>query len=307
MAITGAGIVGRSDLLRVDPRVIQTEEGWNPRADFGDIEALAEDIKANGVRVALQLWKRADGSLVLDDGERRLKATMKLINEGCDIASVPAIIVPKGTSEVERFYIALSCNQGKPLTVVEQAKAFQRLRNWGVEVKEIARRTGTSPSTVSTRLALVERATPAILSELAAGNINLSMATEAAKAADTVEGQTEVLKSLTPDLPDRVRHPQMQVTYETDRPADKPAKLTRIRRANGTPAKEKTQAVKKSPKPKKADQYEGMIAREEVESLINSLRVRVQDKSNRYKEFHTGAKAALEFVLGKEAITMLNL
>ena len=41
MAITGAGIVGRSDLLRVDPRVIQTEEGWNPRADFGDIDAIA--------------------------------------------------------------------------------------------------------------------------------------------------------------------------------------------------------------------------------------------------------------------------
>lgn len=49
----------------------------NPRKDLGDINELAESIKANGVMQNLTVVERADGEYTVIIGHRRLAASLK--------------------------------------------------------------------------------------------------------------------------------------------------------------------------------------------------------------------------------------
>lgn len=202
MAVQHEAIAGRLNAYKIPPGELTFEEGWNPRTDFGDLKSLADDIKANGVLNYLKVRKGEDDTLFVVDGERRLRAVQMLIEQGVDIPWVPCTFVEGKLSEAERFYIAMSSNTGKPLTVVEQGRVYQRLRNWGVPVAEISRRTGTPQSTVSQRLALVDSASPAVLKALDTGKINLAMALEVVKKSATTSEQHENLASAMATAPE---------------------------------------------------------------------------------------------------------
>lgn len=142
----------KTDVLSVDPRLVAIEEGFNPRKDFGDIDELKEQIVQQGVLVPLsgdrkELESGVKG-YVLTDGERRLRAVRKAIEEGYDIKYIPFKLNPKNMNEEKRLIHAMMKNEGKKLTMVEEGEAFERLVNYGYTQSEIAKLMGKSEAQV---------------------------------------------------------------------------------------------------------------------------------------------------------------
>lgn len=158
MAIKNENIVGRSDVYHVKPNAIKITDEWNPRISFGDQDDidLKNSIIENGVRVPIRVKKTKDGEIVLVDGERRLRAVYLAIDEGNEIEGIPAIFERRGISDAEALIDALVANTGKPLNPIEEASAFNRLRNWGLSIRKIAEKIGKSFQFVQNRLKLVD-------------------------------------------------------------------------------------------------------------------------------------------------------
>lgn len=67
----------KNDLLKVDPRNIVIEEGFNEREEYGDIEGLCQSIIEVGQLEAVKGYKmRGEEKYVLTDGHRRFRAIM---------------------------------------------------------------------------------------------------------------------------------------------------------------------------------------------------------------------------------------
>src|SRR3990167_8184404 len=128
-ALREFGIVGQGELFKIAKKKIRVREGWNPRQDF-DIDYLAANIRVNGVKRPLLVKREDDGHYVLVDGERRLRAVLACIEDGCEILSVPCMVEPPRTSDAESLVDALVSNQGKPFTPEEEAEAFRRFVAW---------------------------------------------------------------------------------------------------------------------------------------------------------------------------------
>jgi ParB family chromosome partitioning protein len=186
-------ILKRRDVYEIDPRGIEVAKGWNPRTDFSGEEELRDSIIENGVVEPLTV-RMDDNRIILVDGERRLRATLRAIAEGHEIKSVPAIIARRSISDPEAMILAILKNDGKPLTAAEEAEAFRRLAAWGMNQKDIARRIGRSQPYVSGRLALIDAA-PEVREALARKEIKVNAANRiVAKAGGSVERQREELK-----------------------------------------------------------------------------------------------------------------
>ena len=200
-ALTGIeGFGKRSDMFHVDPRFIKVVDGWNDRTDFSGEEELMESIKSVGVKVPLRIKKTKDGELRLVDGERRLRATLRAIEEGSDIKTVPAIVAPHSINDIDLYLESIIANTGKGLTPTEEANSFKRLISWGLSVKEIASKTGRSETHVRNRLEL-SNAIPVVKKSVDEKEITVKDAQEIVKESDgNVEAQEKALeiKKITP-------------------------------------------------------------------------------------------------------------
>lgn len=190
MAIDHEGIEGRDNLYKVNPRFIKVKDGWNPRTDFSGEDDLMKSIIENGVLQPLKV-KKVDGDIILIDGERRLRATLRAIAEGNDIATVPCTFARKEMSDIEALCFAIIANDGKRLDPVEEAEAFNRLRGWGLKPVAIAQKLGKSDVFVYKRLILVD-ASPELKEEIKAKGINLAEAEKIIKQSKgSIEKQRE--------------------------------------------------------------------------------------------------------------------
>lgn len=157
------GIIKRGNAYFADPTSIGRRAGFNPRIDFGEVAELAKSIQANGllqplrVRGVLPTDEQPEGKFyVLVDGDRRLTAVELLMEQGEQFADgVPVIIVPKTQDDVTALVQMFEANTGKPFTPVEEATAFQRMRDAGMSVKDIAARCGRSECHISDTLSLI--------------------------------------------------------------------------------------------------------------------------------------------------------
>ena len=142
----------KTDLYKIDPRNVVVEKGFNSRVDF-KLDELIESIRRYGVKQPISVisFKDENGEekYRLVDGERRYRATMKLIEEGVDIARIPAIFLPKSLSPEELLLEQLVRNEGKPFTDYEFSIACTKFRNFGLTNKEIADRLGKNPGQVT--------------------------------------------------------------------------------------------------------------------------------------------------------------
>lgn len=143
----------RSDILHIDPRIIQVEDGFNVRVDYGDIQALSISIAENGVRVPLRGYKKGDG-YVITDGHRRYKAIMLLVEQGTEIR-VP-MLTEKNPSVEQRIIDMYICNDGKKLTPLEEAEIVKRLHTLGLTSKEIATKLGCTEAHVCNMRAIAD-------------------------------------------------------------------------------------------------------------------------------------------------------
>jgi ParB/RepB/Spo0J family partition protein len=190
-ALREFGIVGQGELFKIEPTKIRVREGWNPRQDF-DITDLAANIRVNGVKRPLLVKREDDGHYVLVDGERRLRAVLACIEDGCEILSVPCMVEPPRTSDAESLVDALVSNQGKPFTPEEEAEAFRRFVAWDWSIEKIAQRVGRSQSYVRDRLRLLEATAP-VLEAARTGAIPWSAAMHVVRTSHEPERQAELV------------------------------------------------------------------------------------------------------------------
>lgn len=137
----------RLEWLRVDQ--IQPDPN-QPRKALGDIQALADSIRENGILQPIVVSPMgADGADALQkyrivSGERRYSAA-KLIG----LETVPAIV--RSFEEQQRLEVQLVENlQREDLSPIEEATGYQRLMaEFGLKQRELAERIGKSPSAIS--------------------------------------------------------------------------------------------------------------------------------------------------------------
>lgn len=185
------GVIGQRELFLIQPQKIRVRDGWNPRVDF-DIEELTANIRVNGVKQPLLVKRGEDGFYTLVDGERRLRAVLACIADGCEILSVPCKVEPPRTSDAESLVDALVSNQGKPFTPEEEAEAFRRFVAWDWTIQKIAQRVGRSTTYVRDRLGLINAAPP-VLAAARTGAIPWSAAMHVVRTAQEPERQAELV------------------------------------------------------------------------------------------------------------------
>lgn len=151
----------RTDLLRVDPRSLIAEEGFNTRQDYGDIEGLVNSIKTFGVKQPLSGHRDPNnkGHFILTDGHRRLTALKVVIQEAMDngeelpesIQHVPLMLEPKTYTNGERIADIIIKNQQKNLTPMEEVEVIARLEELDPEmgVEELGKAIGKTAAHVS--------------------------------------------------------------------------------------------------------------------------------------------------------------
>jgi ParB/RepB/Spo0J family partition protein len=188
------GFEKRADMFYVDPRKVKVVQGWNDRTDFTGEEELVASIKEIGVKQPIKVKRTKEKELELVDGERRLRATLKAIEQGSDIKSIPALVVSPKASEIDIYLDSIVSNTGKPLTPIEEANSFKRLIAWGISVQEIANKSGRSISHIRNRLELAN-AIPAVKEAVQNGDITVNDAQGMVKDSDgKVEPQKEALE-----------------------------------------------------------------------------------------------------------------
>lgn len=137
---------GRKDIYRIDPRLLNIEDGFNARIDYSGGEELREFIRQNGVPGVYKIYTKNE-KLFIKDGHRRQREVLILITEGVEIKTVDCLH-EKETDE-ERVFGLLSSNEGKPFSQREKGIIYLRLMNYGWSQVEIAAKIGKSQSHVS--------------------------------------------------------------------------------------------------------------------------------------------------------------
>ena len=129
-------------------------DDFNVRYDLGDITELANSIAENGVKVPLRGFKKGE-TYFITDGHRRYAAMQLLAKKG--YTGIQALIVPegKGYNEEDRTLDLLLANDGKRLTMLEEAIVFKRLLGYHWKTKDIAKRSGKSLTHVDNCLLLL--------------------------------------------------------------------------------------------------------------------------------------------------------
>lgn len=195
-ASTDDGILKRNNRYFADPRAICRRPGFNVRFDFGEIERLAKQIKdekgldpasgglLNDLRVKRILKddpRYAKGfRFEIIDGDRRLTAIELLMSRGeLFPIGVPAKIVDKDQSELHDLLQMFIANEGKPFLPLEEAVAYQRMRDAGMTVKDICQAVGRAQVHVVATLALAN-ADESLKLAVAEGRIGKSIAKDIA-------------------------------------------------------------------------------------------------------------------------------
>jgi ParB-like chromosome segregation protein Spo0J len=117
------------------------------------VEWLSQSIEHEGVKNPLKVFSEGEHVFVAN-GHCRLAATMLAIGRGADIASVPCIVEPKGTNDVDRKLDQILDNAGKPLSPLEAGENIKYAVAKGWSVDQIAKKLGRSTTYVYSALDL---------------------------------------------------------------------------------------------------------------------------------------------------------
>jgi len=130
----------------------------NPRRDLGDLSELVDSIRAHGVRQNLLVVPSptTPGRYWTVIGHRRSAGARE-----AGLTHVPAVVDVDLDETGQRELMLLENIQRTDLTPVEEADGYQGLLDLGVDVDQIATRTGRSATTVRSRLRLVTLPEPA--------------------------------------------------------------------------------------------------------------------------------------------------
>lgn len=149
------------DLINVDQLFAHPD---NPRGQVGDVDELADSIKANGLLEPLivchaEAWQALDDRLpyltaidyVIIAGHRRKTAATQ-----AGLRDVPCIVRDDLVGANAEVAMLVENLQREDLTPLQEAQGFRRLEQQGKSQRDIARLVGRNQSHVSKRLALLK-------------------------------------------------------------------------------------------------------------------------------------------------------
>lgn len=169
-------------------RLLQVKDGFNPRFDYGDIESLKKSIKVHGVLTPLRVRRFNQGYQIVD-GHRRHQAIMEL-PDGPN-REVPIILENQNLSDVQALLHMFESNTGKPFLPLEEAAAYEKMRNAGMSVKTICGHVGRSELHVYDTMRLID-SSQEVKDALAAKLITKTDAMNIAKSdKETQPGEVE--------------------------------------------------------------------------------------------------------------------
>lgn len=175
--------VKKSDLFRVDPRIIEEEEGFNLR-DYEDadviahIEGFARAYMAGQHVPPLLLRTSNDGRVLVVEGHCRRRGAMLAIERGADIKYLDAL--PFRGNDAERVHVMIKSAEGLKLKPLEIAFGYLRLRRFGNNNVEIARDQGVTPARVE-QLLLLATANSDVHQQIKSGRVAVEAAIEAVR------------------------------------------------------------------------------------------------------------------------------
>lgn len=185
-----------SEGMRVPLREIRLPDNTNPRRAGSDVEGLAASIEQDGVLQGLVVTAADDGGgYLVIAGSRRLLA-LKLLEEKGSINSdykVPVqvrMVAGEGRSEWQRLAMVENL-QREDLHPLDQSAAWLDLLSNGMEVDDLAARTGLTLRTIRRRLALDNLCKEA-REIFRGGGMNLSQAQ--ALSLGTPDKQAEIIE-----------------------------------------------------------------------------------------------------------------
>jgi ParB-like chromosome segregation protein Spo0J len=209
----------RSDVFHLPYKIVHIREGFNIREDYGDIEGYATVIIAEGVKRPLTGHKDEKDNFLVTEGHRthkafhvararieeelrkaridedkpRIRELNAILKER--LATLPVISEPQGYTDAERTMDMLNYNDGKPFTILEEARAYQRLMtDHGMSQDEIIRRKGISLTGFQNCMMLLNEGAPFVLDCVRQGRVAASMAVELVRKVKDKTRQVELVK-----------------------------------------------------------------------------------------------------------------
>jgi ParB family chromosome partitioning protein len=187
-------------LAQLDPRELVAHPS-NLRRDLGDLTELRASIAAHGVWQALTVVPEDDGGHRIVAGHRRAAAAAEVLEAGewpdGTPQAVPCLVRPDmvGLAPDQIVAMLVENDQRANLTESERAAGYAQLELFGLDVAEIARRTGRTQKHVQSALKLTK------LGEVAtaaadAGKLTLEDVAELEQFEDDPKAMTRILKGV---------------------------------------------------------------------------------------------------------------
>ncbi|MEU8333386.1 ParB N-terminal domain-containing protein [Micromonospora sp. NPDC048839] len=186
-------------LAQIDPRDLLAHPR-NPRTQFGDLTELRASIAAHGVWQALTVVPEDDGHRIVA-GHRRAKAAAEAIEAGewpdGMAQTVPCLVRPDmvGLAPDQIVAMLVENDQRLDLTESERAAGYAQLELFGLDVAEIARRTGRARKHVQSALKLTKLG-EAATAAADAGKLSLEDVAELEEFEDDPKTMAKILKDV---------------------------------------------------------------------------------------------------------------
>lgn len=184
-----AGVTS-ADLWKWPVDRIKVVDGFNVRErnkEYRDrVEAIKASILENGYMAdkpiaGYVIEEDGQNTLIITDGHTRFEAVQTAIAAGAEIAEVPVVTKPRGTSMEDLTVALYTSNTGERLTPYETAKVCKRLIGYGMDEATIAQRLALTRTYVSSLLDLLA-APKAVRDMVSDGKVSASEALKTVKA-----------------------------------------------------------------------------------------------------------------------------
>lgn len=178
---------GRIDAFTMRPQDLKLVQYFNTRiptqALREHIDDLKAKIKANGflknhpISVFVQKVNANTYEFWVTDGNCRMTAVNELIAEGEDIAGVPILLEPEGTTLEDITARLVINNSGKSLSLLEVGLVLNRLMSYNYTIEDAAIKTGLKISQAKRAMVLVGAPTE-IRALIIAGKVSETLAVD---------------------------------------------------------------------------------------------------------------------------------
>lgn len=178
--------------ISLDNLFIRDNFNFRTEEEYGDLEALAEQILSFGQLQPGRVDVLNDGKFVIVDGHRRYRALLILENRGYDDICFLAIVNKVATTEDDRIFQMFITQDNEKLNPVSIARLIRQLVNLNHPQTEIAKKIGKPDSYVSNMLSF-EKESPIIKQHVLDGKIAVNTVLQAQR---DIPSQTERTKKI---------------------------------------------------------------------------------------------------------------